>query len=121
MYSLSRSLIGRNEARMLIQLRVVVRTTSRTDRPSTPTLYWIPKTGIQSWTSWYWKLGSVGLKPISRSSDRPNEMKAKTRAVILIAPGWLRGTRATTSAPIRGMNVIRLIKGTLAMLTCRPR
>jgi hypothetical protein len=37
MYSLIRSLIGENEARMLIHDRVVVRTTRISDRPSTPT------------------------------------------------------------------------------------
>jgi hypothetical protein len=48
MYSLIRSWIGLNEARMLIQVRVVVRTTRISDRPSRPTLYWIPNSGIQS-------------------------------------------------------------------------
>ena len=43
MYSLIRSLIGANEARMLIQVSVVVRTTRMSDRPSTPSLYSIPK------------------------------------------------------------------------------
>ena len=121
MYSLSRSLIGRNEARMLIQLRVVVRTTRSVDRPSTPTLYWIPKTGIQSWTSWYWKAGLVGLKPTSRSRDRPNETRAKTSAVIRIRPGRSRGRKAITIAPTRGTNVIRLISGTSATFIDRPR
>ena len=48
MYSFNRSLIGPNEARMLIHDSSVVRTTSSAARPSTPTLYWTPKTGIQS-------------------------------------------------------------------------
>src|SRR2546423_311902 len=47
MYSLIRSLIGENEARMLIHVSVVVRTTRMSERPSTPTLYWIPNNGIQ--------------------------------------------------------------------------
>ena len=47
MYSLIRVWIGAKLARMLIQLRVVVRTTSASDRPSTPSLYWMPKIGIQ--------------------------------------------------------------------------
>ena len=33
---------------MLIQVSVVVRTTSTSDRPSTPTLYWMPNIGIQA-------------------------------------------------------------------------
>ena len=48
MYSLIRVWIGLNEARMAIQVRVVVRTTSATDSPSAPTLYWMPKIGIQT-------------------------------------------------------------------------
>ena len=46
MYSLIRVRIGPKLARMLIQVSVVVRTTSAAERPSTPTLYWIPKAGI---------------------------------------------------------------------------
>ena len=48
MYSLIRVWIGSKLARMLIQVSVVVRTTRATDRPSTPSLYWMPKTGIQT-------------------------------------------------------------------------
>ena len=48
MYSLIRVWIGLKLARMLIQVRVVVSTTSRTDSPSAPILYWMPKIGIQS-------------------------------------------------------------------------
>ena len=40
---------------MAIQVRVVVRTTSAIDRPSAPTLYWMPKTGIQAYVSTNWK------------------------------------------------------------------
>ena len=71
MYSLTRSRIGPNEARMLIQVRVVVSTTSTADRPSTPTLYWIPKTGIQSTVSTIEKPGRAGSMPTSITSDRP--------------------------------------------------
>ncbi len=48
MYSFTRSLIGPKLARMLIQDSVVVSTTSTTDSPSAPSLYWMPKAGIQS-------------------------------------------------------------------------
>ena len=48
MYSLIRVWIGLKLARMLIQVRVVVSTTSRTESPSAPILYWMPKIGIQS-------------------------------------------------------------------------
>ena len=55
MYSFTRSLIGPKLARMLIHERVVVSTTSTSERPSTPTLYWMPKAGIQSNCSTNWK------------------------------------------------------------------
>ena len=45
MYSLIRVWIGLKLARMQIQVSVVVSTTSATDSPSTPSLYWIPKSG----------------------------------------------------------------------------
>ena len=48
MYSLIRVWIGLKLARMVIHVSVVVRTTSATDSPSTPSLYWMPKSGIQS-------------------------------------------------------------------------
>ena len=48
MYSLIRVWIGAKLARMLIQHSVVVRTTRASDRPSMPSLYWMPKIGIQS-------------------------------------------------------------------------
>ena len=63
MYSFTRSLIGPKLARMEIQVRVVVRTTIATDSPSTPSLYWMPKRGIQSSCSTYWK---VMPAPVSR-------------------------------------------------------
>ena len=48
MYSLIRVWIGTHDARMQIQVSVVVRTTRAADSPSTPSLYWMPKIGIQS-------------------------------------------------------------------------
>ena len=48
MYSLIRVWIGFQLARMEIQVSVVVSTTRAADSPSTPSLYWMPKTGIQS-------------------------------------------------------------------------
>jgi hypothetical protein len=48
MYSLIRSWIGRKEARIEIHIRVVVRRTSTSDKPSMPSLYWMPNRGIQS-------------------------------------------------------------------------
>ncbi len=55
MYSFTRSVIGPKLARTLIQESVVVRTTRTSDRPSTPSLYWMPNTGIQSYCSTCWK------------------------------------------------------------------
>ena len=80
MYSFTRSWIGPNEARMLIHDRVVVRTTSTADRPSTPTLYWIPKAGIQSTVSTNEKPGRLGLNSTSISSDSTNATSAVTSA-----------------------------------------
>ena len=81
MYSLIRSLIGLNEARMLIQLRVVVRTTRISDSPSMPTLYWIPKTGIQSTASLNWNgRGEFGSKPITSSSEMIQAARLAARA-----------------------------------------
>ena len=48
MYSLIRVWIGLKLARMQIHVRVVVNTTRAADMPSTPSLYWMPKRGIQS-------------------------------------------------------------------------
>ena len=48
MYSLIRVWIGVKLARMQIHDRVVVSTTRAADSPSTPSLYWMPKIGIQS-------------------------------------------------------------------------
>ena len=81
MYSFNRSLIGPNEARMLIHDRVVVRTTRTAARPSTPTLYWTPKTGIQSSLSTYEKPLAAGSSPMSISRDSTNETRATARAV----------------------------------------
>ena len=68
MYSLIRVWIGAKLARMLIQLRVVVRTTSASDSPSTPSLYWMPNSGIQlsvstSWNSSGWPSSPTGAGP----------------------------------------------------------
>ena len=60
MYSLIRVWIGPKLARIEIQVRVVVSTTSAADTPSTPSLYWMPNSGIQSTVSVYWKPGDVG-------------------------------------------------------------
>ena len=45
---------------MLIQLIVVVSTTSATASPSAPSWYWMPKTGIQSSSTPNWKPGLSG-------------------------------------------------------------
>ena len=58
MYSLIRVWIGFQLARMAIHDRVVVSTTMATASPSAPSLYWMPKTGIQSTVSTYWKAAS---------------------------------------------------------------
>jgi hypothetical protein len=60
MYSLIRVWIGLKLARMEIHDRVVVSTTSSTEMPSAPSLYWIPKNGIHWAVSTYWKPGRSG-------------------------------------------------------------
>ena len=60
MYSLIRIWIGRKLASREIHVRVVVRTTSATDRPSAPSLYWMPKSGIQGSVSTNWKPARPG-------------------------------------------------------------
>ena len=59
MYSLIRVWIGLKLARIEIHDSVVVRTTSATDSPSAPSLYWMPKIGIQSTVSTNWKPGPI--------------------------------------------------------------
>ena len=54
MYSLIRCWIGVQLARIEIHDSVVVSTTRAADRPSMPSLYWMPKIGIQSAVSTYW-------------------------------------------------------------------
>ena len=111
MYSLTRSRIGPKEARMLIQVRVVVSTTSTADSPSTPTLYWIPKTGIQSTVSTIENPGLDGSMPTSITSDRPNATSDVASAAQRMAP-WSRfGMSAMMSAPTSGVKVIALRSG----------
>ena len=54
MYSFTRVWMGPKLARMLTAVSSVVSSTSTSEMPSTPTLYWMPKKPIQSasWTSW---------------------------------------------------------------------
>ena len=86
MYSLIRSLIGANEARMLIHDRVVVRRTRMSDSPSTPTLYWIPKSGIHWSVSLYWKArasataDAPGSKPMTSRSETTHAARLAARA-----------------------------------------
>ena len=65
MYSLIRVWIGLKLARMEIHVRVVVRTTSATDSPSAPSLYWMPKIGIQST-----RLDELEARPVRAGSRR---------------------------------------------------
>jgi hypothetical protein len=83
MYSLIRSLIGLNEARIEIHDRVVVRTTSTSDRPSIPSLNWMPNSGIQSASTTYWNSplrSGVPEKPTTRSSEKTQVRRAAPSA-----------------------------------------
>src|SRR5487761_2240503 len=126
-YSFTRSLIGEKLARMEIHDRVVVSTTSATDRPSAPSLYWIPKSGIQSTTSLNWKdpaadatTSRPGRK--ARTSQRltTHVASAKNSAVPRIAARLRRGRNAITSAPARGRKMIRLRIGKVERSTAVP-
>jgi hypothetical protein len=105
MYSLIRSLIGRNEARIEIHDRVVVRMTRISDRPSTPILYWMPKNGIQSAAMTNWnnppRCGPPA-KPITSRSDATHVASA---AVSASARALRAGAMATAIAPTSGRNV----------------
>ena len=103
MYSLIRVWIGAKLARMLIQLRVVVRTTSATDSPSAPSLYWMPKNGIQSAVTSNSKpraAGQVGRR--AGRARRPTSASANPSATGRAA---LAGRIATAIAPTSGRNV----------------
>ena len=103
MYSLIRVWIGLKLARMLIQVSVVVRTTSATDSPSAPSLYWIPKIGIQSTVSTNWKPGSPGqVADQQEERDDPgHDREAERDRPRPTTPG----RSAMTSAPTSGRNV----------------
>ena len=115
MYSFTRSLIGEKLARIEIHDSVVVSTTIATESPSAPTLYWIPKIGIQSATCTYWKEPAAdattlrpGRKPRTSHRLTTQVASAKSSAVARIAPRLRRGMNATTTAPTRGRKMIRL-------------
>jgi hypothetical protein len=107
MYPFTRSLIGPKLARMLIHVSVVVRTTIRRLRPSTPTLYWMPKLGIQSNASLYWNPAWPEANAASSSSDRTQTTRAVPRAARRTRSGRLDGMQATRTTPATGRNVIK--------------
>ena len=83
MYSFTRSLMGRKLARMLIQVRSVVRTTRTRLMPSMPTVYSMPKAGIQGTLSTNVKPpmpGAAGSKDARSASERPKASSATPRA-----------------------------------------
>ena len=107
MYSFTRSLIGVKLARMLIHESVVVSTTSTSERPSTPTLYWIPKAGIQSACSMNSKPPPArpGRKPTRSSRLNTQARPAAARATRRARSGRSRGVNATAIAPTRGRKI----------------
>ena len=80
MYSLIRVWIGAKLARMLIQVSVVVRTTRASESPSTPSLYWMPKAGIQSAVSTSWKPARAAVEARRRESDTTHVASAVASA-----------------------------------------
>ena len=83
MYSLIRVWIGLKLARMAIEVRVVVSTTSATDSPSAPSLYWMPKTGIQDSVSTNSKPGrprGVADQQHERDGERDERGRERERS-----------------------------------------
>jgi hypothetical protein len=80
MYSLTRFWIGRNEARRLTQVSVVVSTTRTSDSPSTPTRYLIPNSGIQSCSSTSWKPGVEDTNATRSAMDTTHAASANPSA-----------------------------------------
>ena len=90
MYSLIRVWIGAKLARMLIQDSVVVRTTRATDSPSAPSLYWMPKNGIQSAAAANWKPSLPRQVADQQERARRPRSRARSRARPA-APRWPAG------------------------------
>ncbi len=113
MNSLMRVWMGTHDARMQIQVSVVVRTTSAADRPSTPSLYWMPNSGIQSYVSV--KLNPAppsGTKRASITSEATHVASATSSAA------WrahVPGRMATSTAPTRGRNVTMVRIGSVSI------
>ncbi len=103
MYSLIRVWIGLKLASRQIHVSVVVRTTSAADSPSTPSLYWMPNSGIQSTTSTYWNPASAGTNRASRTSDATQVASANASATGRVTD---EGSTATTRAPTSGRKVM---------------
>ena len=96
MYSFTRSWIGRKEARTLIARQQGGEDDQDRLMPSTPTLYWIPKDGIQAMSSMNWKP--------ARAGDEAGEHDAATQPT---RPAPSRAPRQRTAADARrGMNAI---------------
>ena len=111
MYSLIRVWIGLKLARIEIHDRVVVSTTSRTASPSAPTLYWIPKNGIQSTVSLYWNPRSIG-QVADEQQERHDPGQQGEDQARSAAPPTPR-TKPTTSAPTRGRKMTIVSSGML--------
>ena len=105
MYSLIRVWIGAKLARMLTQVRVVVRTTSASDSPSTPSLYSIPNREIHeySWTNW--NSGPPASKPAARTSETTHVASEAASASCLAQRA---GENPMTTAPTSGRKMTRL-------------
>jgi hypothetical protein len=111
MYSFTRSLIGPKLARMQIHVRVVDRTTSASEMPSIPSLYWMPNAGIQSATSTSWKPAASRSNPPRITKETIQVASATTRAVKRMARRFVRGRSAMMTMPSNGRNVTRLSQG----------
>ena len=92
MYSLTRFWMGLNDARMLIQVSVVVSTTRTIESPSTPTVYWMPNIGIQSTRSTNWKPGGPRdeARQHAQRDDPGGQREAQRRVARDVGPAARR-------------------------------
>ncbi len=86
MYSFTRVWMGPKLARMLMSVRTVVSSTSTSERPSTPTVYVMPRKPIQSARCMSWKPGWLASKLRATSSEARKARPATARAATRMGP-----------------------------------
>ena len=119
MYSFTRSLIGPKLARMLIQVSVRGQHDQGDRRPSTPSLYWMPKTGIQS--SGLGELEARVARQVSRPAAAARRPRSRARcqgergsAPRARAAGTRRRARPTSGRNVTSERIGRLARSMLS-------